>query len=235
MCTDLVETHTVKAFLSCRLISLDKNPGLRPIGVGEVSRRIAGKVIVSVLKENAIKCTGTLQVCAGQVAGIEAAVYSMNMMYEDKNTDGILLVDASNAFNSLNRHSFLHNISYLCPSIAIFVKNCYSTPSRLFIVGGTEITSRQGTTQGDLVSMAIYGIVVTPLINMLIDILSNEYSANVNVMAYADDFSAAGNLKDLRRWYSVLTEIGPKFGYYPEPTKTWLVVKLDLACSYCQR
>ena len=55
--------------------------------------------------------------------------------------------------------------------------------------------------------------------------LSNECSANVNVMAYADDFSAAGNLKDLRRWWGVLTEIGPKFGYYPKPTKTWLVVK----------
>ena len=73
--------------------------------------------------------------------------------------------------------------------------------------------------------MAIYGIGVTPLINMLIDILSTEYSANVNVTAYADNFSAAGNLKDLRRWWIVLTEIGPKFGYYPEPTKTWLVVK----------
>ena len=33
-------------------------------------------------------------------------------------------------------------------------------------------------------------------------------------MAYADDFSAAGNLRDLRRWWSVLTEIGPKFSYY---------------------
>ena len=74
--------------------------------------------------------------------------------------------------------------------------------------------------------MAIYGVKVTPLINMLIDILSNEYSFNVNVMAYADDFSAAGNLRDLRRWWSVLTEIGPKFDYYLEPTKTWLVVKL---------
>ena len=120
-------------------------------------------VIVSVLKDDVIKCTGTFQVCAGQEAGIEAAIYSMNMMYEDENTDVILLVDAINAFNSLNRQSFLHNISYLCPSIAIFVKNCYSTPSRLFIVGGTEITSREGTTQGDPVSVAIYDIGVTPL------------------------------------------------------------------------
>ena len=114
----------------------------------------------------------------------------------------------------------MHDISYLCPSIAIFFKNCYITQLRLFIIVGTEITSREGTTQGDSVSMVIYGIGVTPLINMFIDILSNEYSANVNVMAYADDFSAAENLKDLRKWWSVLTENSPKFGYYPEPTMT---------------
>ena len=31
------------AFLACRLIPLNKNQGLRPIGVGEILRRIAGK------------------------------------------------------------------------------------------------------------------------------------------------------------------------------------------------
>ena len=60
-------------------------------------------------------------------------------------------------------------------SLVSFKSNCCSTPSRLFIVGGTEITSREGTTQGDPVSMAIYGIGVTPLINMLIaDILGDH-------------------------------------------------------------
>ena len=74
-------------------------------------------------------------------------------------------------------------------------------------------------------SMAIYSIEVTPLINMLIVILSNEYSSNIDVMAYVDDFSAARDLQDLRRWWSVLTEIGQKFRYYHEPKNTWLVVK----------
>ena len=97
MCTDLVETHTIEAFLSCRSIPLDKNPGFSPIGVGEVLRRIAGKAFVSVLKEDVIKCTGVLQVCAGQEAAIEAAIHLMNMMYEDENTDAILLVNASSA------------------------------------------------------------------------------------------------------------------------------------------
>ena len=88
---------------------------------------------------------------------------------------------------------------------------------------GTDITSRERSTQPGPVSMAIFDIGITPLINMLIVILSNEYSANV--MVYANDFSASRNLQDLRRWWNVLTEIGPKFGYYSETTKTWLVVK----------
>ena len=112
MRTDLVETHTIEAFLSSRLIPLDKNPGLRPIEVGEVSRRIAGSYCFS-SEDDVIKCTGTLQVCAGQEAGIEAAIYLMNMMYEDENTDVILLVDAINAFNSLNRQSSLHNMLFM--------------------------------------------------------------------------------------------------------------------------
>ena len=158
LCTDLIETQTIKVFFSCKLIPLDKNYGLRPIGVGGVLRRIAGKVIVSVLKNDIIDSTGSLQVCASQEAGIEAAVYSLNLLHNDENTDAELLVDDNNAFNSLPCEVFLHNISYICPAISIFVKNCYNSPSRLFIIRGKELKSNEGTTQGGLVSMVIYGI-----------------------------------------------------------------------------
>lgn len=77
----------------------------------------------------------------------------------------------SNALNSLNRQSFL-NMNSLCLSIAIFVKSCYSNQSRLFVVRLTGIASKEGTNQGDPVSMEIYDIRVTHLINMLIEILS---------------------------------------------------------------
>ena len=94
----------------------DKNLGLRPIGVGEVLSRIAGKVIVSVLKNDVIHCAGSPQVCAGQEVGIEAGieVYSFNSMCNNENNDAELLVDASNKFNSLNREVFLRNILYIC-------------------------------------------------------------------------------------------------------------------------
>ena len=125
LCTDLIETQTIEAFFSCRLIPLDKNTGLRPIGVGRVLRRIAREVIVSVLKNDANDCAGSLQVCAGQEAGIEAVVHSLNSLYNDENTDAVFLVDAGNAFNSLEREVFLQNISYICLAISVFVKNCY--------------------------------------------------------------------------------------------------------------
>ena len=47
LCTVENLSISLEAFLGNRLIPLDKNFGLRPIGVGEVLRRIAGKVIVS--------------------------------------------------------------------------------------------------------------------------------------------------------------------------------------------
>lgn len=60
--------------------------------------------------------------------------------------------------------------------------------------------------------MAVYGIGVISLINMLVAILINECRVQGKVLAYAVDFSAAGGLEDLRSWWNALKEIGPKFG-----------------------
>jgi len=49
-----------EAFLACRLIPLDKNPGLRQIGVGEVLRRIIGKAVMVVPRNHVKKSVGSL-------------------------------------------------------------------------------------------------------------------------------------------------------------------------------
>ena len=113
--------NTLETFISCCLIPLDKNPGLRPIEVGEVLRRIVGKVTVSTLRDDIIISVGQLQVCAGQESGCEAAVHSMSKMYKEEHTEAVLLVDAANAFNSVNRKVFLHNINVVCILISINV------------------------------------------------------------------------------------------------------------------
>ena len=45
--------------------------------------------------------------------------------------------------------------------------------------------------------------------------------------ALADDVSASGKIISLREWWSHLIEAGPKYGYHPQPTKSWLIVKQE--------
>ena len=147
ICTKKIEINTetnttsLEAFLACRLIPLDRNPGLRPIGVGEVLRRIAGNVVMQIVKKDVTRSAGCLQLCAGQEAGSEAAIRAMCDIYENNETEAVLLVDAENAFNTINRKALLHNTEYLCPELATFIYNCYIIPARLFILGGNEIES----------------------------------------------------------------------------------------------
>ena len=108
----------LEAYVSCLLIPLDKNPGVRPIGVGEILRRIVGKCIGWVLKEDIQLAAGPLQTATGLQSGAEAAIHSMRCMFEDDQTDAMILDDARNAFNSVNRQAALHNIQVICPQIA---------------------------------------------------------------------------------------------------------------------
>ena len=100
-------------FTSSRLLALDKNPGVRPIGVGEVLRRIVGKTISNHCRQEIKDCAGPLQTCAGHGAGAESAIHAMRKIFQQEETDGVLLIDATNAFNCLNRAAAMHNIQYI--------------------------------------------------------------------------------------------------------------------------
>ena len=84
-------------YTASRLIPLDKCPGVRPIGVGEVVRRIVGKSVMKVVKPDLLGAVGALQLCAGQDAGHESAVHAMKFIFEEYTTEAMIFVDASNA------------------------------------------------------------------------------------------------------------------------------------------
>ena len=50
LATTITDPSSLESYIACRLIPLDKCPGLRPIGTGEVLRQIIGKTIGWVLK-----------------------------------------------------------------------------------------------------------------------------------------------------------------------------------------
>ena len=218
-------------FIACRLIPLDKGttkegkPGVRPIGVGEVLRRLIGKLVIDIVKDDIVTAAGPLQTCTGLRAGIEATIHAMRSCFEKDSTEGLLLVDAENAFNNLNREAALSNIKQLCPPFYRYMHNTYQKPARMIIAGEKkheEIYSAEGSTQGDVGAMGAYGIGIAPMVGTL----REKIDIGKCIQAwYADDSSSAGELAEMRKWWDTLCTIGPKYGYFPLPTKTILIVK----------
>ena len=122
LATQDVKHDHIAPLLASRLVPLDKQPGIRPIGIGEILRRIAGKCITMVLKSDVTAATAPLQTCGGIEGGVESSVHAVREMYQDPATECVMLVDASNAFNCLNRISALQNTGVLCPSLHQYLK-----------------------------------------------------------------------------------------------------------------
>lgn len=76
----------MEPFLSCTLFPLNKNPGVRPIGIEKVLRRIVGKSITTALKKDILDAAGNLQLCAGQLGGCETAVRTIWPKFLNKTT-----------------------------------------------------------------------------------------------------------------------------------------------------
>jgi hypothetical protein len=103
--------------------------------------------------------------------------------------------------------------------------NTYKGWAPLILAGSdpdVPLYSREGTTQGDPMSMAFYAVGVLPLIRAL---KRDDAIRGVLQVWYADDSSAADNVNKLIEWFQRLIELGPDFGYFPEPQKSVVVVK----------
>ena len=111
LCTEkIVDIDSLVPIMACRLILLNKNSELRLIGIGACLRRIIENAVLTILRDEIIQQAGSLQSCAGVKGGIEANIHAMKELYDDEESQGRIQVDASNAFNQLNRKNLKMNI-----------------------------------------------------------------------------------------------------------------------------
>ena len=128
--------------------------------------------IMIVAGRDVLQACGCDQLCSGLASGMEAAVHALGDLFNEHegNEWGILLINASNAFNSLNRKAALWNACHLWPHGCGFIFNCYKAWSTLVVSGySTFLYSKEGVTQWDPLSLAVYAISVLPLIRALKD------------------------------------------------------------------
>lgn len=92
---------------------------------------------------------------AFQETGCETTIHAIHQIFQLNEAESILLADAENAFNSINREG-LHHIEYLSPIFATFLCNCYAISTQLFIIVWKELKLSEGITQGDSIVMVAY-------------------------------------------------------------------------------
>ena len=92
---------------------------------------------------------------------------SLEFLTQDADPSGTTIVDACNGFNELSRLAMLWTVWHRWPAGAWFAFNCYRHWLQIFLhqTGEPPVTllSREGVTQGDPLSMFLYGITHVPL------------------------------------------------------------------------
>jgi hypothetical protein len=164
---------------------------------------------------------GALQLCAGHPVGVESAIHAIRGFLDDDSSDGILLIDADNAFNRVNRGVALWNVQFTCPAMKHVLINFYRSPTRILMNGdgNFELLSQEGTTQGCPLAMAMYAIALVPLLKQLLPLCKQVW--------FADDATGCDEFLMLRKWFDTLVEKGPLYGYFPKPSKCILLAKPD--------
>ena len=97
--------------------------------------------------------------------------------------------------------------------------NCYRHWAQLLLRQPGEppvtILSREGVTQGDPISMVLYGITLVPLAEKL-------RAADLGLLLpfYADDAAFDGLARRIAQLLNLMMKRGPDRGYFPEPAKS---------------
>ena len=281
LCNETPPWAAYRAMMSCRLVALDKCPGVRPLGIGEIWRRAIAKCALKVCGEDAKATCGSTQLCAGLEAGIEGALHSVSTRARENETmefgewevddsvweqtadkgkvqeslpmrrereatatattaggeemadtaadateqEILLLVDAANGFNALSRLGMLWTVRHRCAKLSRFAFNCYRHEIRLVCrrpgLEALILLSKEGVTQGDPLAMALYGVALLPLAELL-----RVNSPEVMQPWYADDAAMMGLAKEAAACFEKLVAVGPQFGYHPEPAKSFVICPL---------
>ena len=99
--------------------------------------------------------------------GTLQALRALEFLTQEAKPSETTLVDARNRFNDLRRLAILWTVRHRLLAEARFALNCYKHWEQLLLRQPGElpvtILSREGVTQGDPLSMVMYGITLAPL------------------------------------------------------------------------
>lgn len=177
------------------LISFNKKDGgIRPIAIGATIRRLVAKLCCTKIAPELVAQLKPKQKIWCKSEGAVDAVRTF--IQQNERAEVIVKVDVSNAFNSLDRISFLADIETKFPAIYPFIYQCYASSTNLFY-NNSIILSTTGCQQGDPLGPAVFSLGINEIIQSL--------TSDLNVW-YLDDGTIGGLIESVMEDLSTLKE-----------------------------
>ena len=203
------------------LASPKEKGGHRPIAVGEVLRRLTSKCLAMVCRSLAFSSLTPLQLGVGVKGGCEVIVHAVSNLLSSSSPSSCwtLMLDFTNAFNSVNREAMFVQIRQRIPSIAAWMESCYSCQPILHF-GQDYVFSCCGVQQGDPLGPLDFALTLQPVIEKI--------KAEVPGLSldawYLDDGTLVGQPGDLAAALRIVEADGLALGLHLNHSKSLLYV-----------
>jgi hypothetical protein len=191
------------ALLASRLITLEKNPGVRPIAIGNLFVKFASKLCCHKMSNSFQNYFHPIQFAVGESAGAEKIIHCVQSSYEAGQY--VCKVDFRNAFNCVFRHVAIQQTSSLFPEIANFLTWAYTPESPLIWNSDNDtniLKSSSGSRQGDPLGPFVFCVVLQPLLLKLL-----EHFPDVKIFAYMDDVHLVGEYSSISDCFAYLQRL----------------------------
>ena len=206
-----------------------KNGGLHPIAVGEVLRRLTSKCLSFAACSAAFSRLAPLQLGVSVKGGCEAVIHSVSHLMSSGQPDQwwVLLLDFTNAFNTINRNSMFEEFRAHIPGLSAWIESCYSGQPFLHL-GSDTILSCCGV-QDDPLGPLGFSLTLHPVVKHIRAVVPN---LTLNAW-YLDDGILVGSPRDIAAALNIIESDGPSLGLKLNRTKSLLFIPedADASCS----
>jgi len=209
------EGHMRDLFLAAKGVPIPKNPGYRPIAIGEILFRVTCSMLVRAAKDAIAEKVGSSQYGLGRPSGTEAVPHIVQgSLLNPGGPIAVIHLDGAQAFQTRSRASMLRTL-FKQPCLSSLWRMAYfayAHPTPIFFMNrkgkiAATITSKEGARQGCALGTTLFDLDIAHDLK-----IAAEVDPAVQVVALHDDVFLIGPPDKLRAVFDAVVTALAKRG-----------------------